>query len=40
MKNFKKLFFVALFAVALGALLSSCASSRKTGCPMAQGIIH
>jgi hypothetical protein len=40
MKNMKKLFLVAILTLSIGAIFSSCASSRKTGCPMAEGIIH
>lgn len=36
----KKLFLIAVALVAFTALISSCTSSRKGTCPMAEGIIH
>jgi len=36
----KKLLVMLLVATLLVFTVSSCSSSRKTGCPMAEGIIH
>lgn len=36
----KKLFLLAIILIAATALISSCTSSRKASCPMAEGIIH
>ncbi len=36
----KKVFFALLLMIAVTALVSSCAPSRKSGCPMSEGIIH
>lgn len=36
----KKLFFVLIAIITVAAFMSSCAPSRKSGCPMNEGIIH
>ncbi len=36
----KKLFFALLVILTVSAIVSSCAPSRKSGCPMNEGIIH
>jgi len=36
----KRLFFVFALLTIMAAVLNSCASSRKTGCPGTEGIIH
>ena len=36
----KKLFLIAIVLIAFTAVISSCTSSRKGTCPMAEGIIH
>lgn len=36
----KKVFFVFIVLLAVTAIISSCASSRKATCPMTEGIIH
>jgi hypothetical protein len=36
----KKYFFVCLLLAALVVTVSSCGASRRTSCPMAEGIIH
>jgi len=36
----KRLFFVFALLTIMVAAFSSCASSRKTGCPGTEGIIH
>lgn len=40
MNTMKKLFLIAIVLLAATALISSCTSSRKASCPMAEGIIH
>jgi hypothetical protein len=35
----KKIFLVAIVAFAIVSFLSSCGSSKKTGCPGTEGII-
>ncbi len=36
----KKIFFVLLVLISVTAIISSCSPSRKSSCPMAEGIIH
>jgi hypothetical protein len=36
----KKLFFAAILLITVAAVVSSCGASRRTSCPMAEGIIH
>jgi hypothetical protein len=36
----KKLFVSLALVCLLAFALSSCSSTRKTGCPMTEGIIH
>ncbi len=36
----KKIFFALLLMISISAIVSSCAPSRKSGCPMSEGIIH
>lgn len=36
----KKILIAALLLVSLATMVSSCGSSKKTGCPGAEGIIH
>lgn len=36
----KKIFFVLAILAVTTLVISSCASSRRSGCPMAEGIIH
>lgn len=36
----KKLLLLAIVLIAVTAVVSSCTSSRKASCPMAEGIIH
>jgi hypothetical protein len=36
----KKIFIVAALLIAFGTILTSCGSSRKTGCPGTEGIVH
>jgi hypothetical protein len=39
-KNMKKIILTTLVLFTMLAFLSSCYSSRKTGCPMTEKIIH
>ena len=36
----KKVFFALLVLITVAAAVSSCSPSRKSGCPMNEGIIH
>lgn len=36
----KKIVVTSMLLFALGAIITSCGSSRKTGCPNNQGIVH
>ncbi len=36
----KKVIFVLLLLISVAAVISSCSPSRKSGCPMNEGIIH
>jgi hypothetical protein len=36
----KKLFFAAILLITVAVVVSSCGASRRTSCPMAEGIIH
>jgi hypothetical protein len=36
----KKLFVALALICLLAIVVSSCSSTRKTGCPMTEGIIH
>jgi hypothetical protein len=36
----KKYFFAALLLLGLAVMVGACGTTRKTSCPMAEGIIH
>jgi outer membrane protein assembly factor BamE (lipoprotein component of BamABCDE complex) len=36
----KKISLIAIVLIAVTVVVSSCTSSRKATCPMAEGIIH
>ncbi len=36
----KRIFLILMFLIAATAIISSCSPSRKSGCPMNEGIIH
>ena len=39
-KMMKKLFFILVVLISVAAIFSSCETSRKSGCPMNEKIIH
>lgn len=36
----RKFFILAFLAVTITSILTSCGTSKKTGCPGTEGIIH
>lgn len=36
----KKIFLALLLLITVAAAVSACGASRRTSCPMAEGIIH